>query len=135
MLRRVIALGVQTWGTDVAALRRYWAAADELGFSRVTYGDGLWSFTHDGWTMLAALAALTRRARIGPAVTYAFDPSSHHPSWLAKRAVAVDHLSGGRLDLRLGIGAEDGATAEAWHSHGIPYPAAAERIARLEECV
>jgi alkanesulfonate monooxygenase SsuD/methylene tetrahydromethanopterin reductase-like flavin-dependent oxidoreductase (luciferase family) len=131
----MIALGVQTWGTDVAALRRYWTAADELGYARVTYGDGLWGFTHDGWTMLAALAAATRRARIGPAVTFAFDASSHHPSWLAKRAVAVDHLSNGRLDLRLGIGAGDEVTAEVWRSHGIAYPPAAERIARLDESV
>jgi alkanesulfonate monooxygenase SsuD/methylene tetrahydromethanopterin reductase-like flavin-dependent oxidoreductase (luciferase family) len=64
-----LALGVQTWGTDVAALRRYWAAADGLGYARVTYGDGLWGFTHDGWSMLAALALTTGRARVGPAVT------------------------------------------------------------------
>ena len=131
----VLGLGVQTWGTDVAALKRYWAAADGLGYARVTYGDGLWGFTHDGWTMLGALALVTRRVRIGPAVTYAFDPASHHPSWLAKRAVTVDHLSEGRLDLRLGIGAEDGATAEAWRAHGIAYPPPAERIARLDETV
>lgn len=135
MLPAVIALGVQTWGTKAAALTRYWAAADRLGYARVTYGDGLWGFTHDGWTTLGALAAVTRHARIGPAVTYAFDPSSHHPSWLAKRAVAVDHLSGGRLDLRLGIGAGDPATAAVWRSHGIVYPPAAERIARLDESV
>jgi alkanesulfonate monooxygenase SsuD/methylene tetrahydromethanopterin reductase-like flavin-dependent oxidoreductase (luciferase family) len=135
MLAAVITLGVQTWGTDVAALTHYWAAADELGYARVTYGDGLWGFTHDGWTMLAALAVGTRRARVGPAVTYAFDPSAHHPSWLAKRAVAVDHLSEGRLDLRLGIGAEDSTTAQAWRSHGIAYPPAAERVARLDESV
>jgi alkanesulfonate monooxygenase SsuD/methylene tetrahydromethanopterin reductase-like flavin-dependent oxidoreductase (luciferase family) len=131
----VIGLGVQTWGTDVAALRRYWQAADELGYARVTYGDGLWAFTHDGWTMLGALAALTRRCRVGPAVTYAFDPAAHHPSWLAKRAVAADHLSCGRLDLRLGVGAEDAGTARAWRAHGIEYPAPAERIARLDESV
>lgn len=131
----MIGLGVQTWGTDVAALRRYWQAADALGYARVTYGDGLWSFTHDGWSMLGALAVLTRHARIGPAVTYAFGPGSHHPSWLAKRAVAVDHLSGGRLDLRLGVGAEDAATAAVWRSHGVEYPRAAERIARLDESV
>src|SRR2546428_3680952 len=77
--------------------------------------------------MLGALAGLTRRARIGPAVTYAFDASSHHPSWLAKRAVTVDHLSGGRLDLRLAVGAEDSATAAAWRSHPIPYPDAPTR--------
>jgi alkanesulfonate monooxygenase SsuD/methylene tetrahydromethanopterin reductase-like flavin-dependent oxidoreductase (luciferase family) len=129
----VIALGVQTWGTDLAGLRRFWRAADDLGYARIVYGDGLWAFTHDGWTMLAALATATRRARIGSAVTYAFDPSSHHPAWLAKRAVAVDHLSEGRLDLRLGVGAEDAGAAAVWRSHGISYPGSRERVARLEE--
>jgi alkanesulfonate monooxygenase SsuD/methylene tetrahydromethanopterin reductase-like flavin-dependent oxidoreductase (luciferase family) len=135
MLGGVIGLGVQTWGTDVAALKRYWTSADELGFTRVTYGDGLWRFTHDGWSMLGALATVTRRIRLGPAVTYTFDASSHHPSWLAKRAVTIDHLSGGRLDLRLGLGADDPHTAAVWRSHGIAYPPAAERLARLDESV
>jgi alkanesulfonate monooxygenase SsuD/methylene tetrahydromethanopterin reductase-like flavin-dependent oxidoreductase (luciferase family) len=131
----VITLGVQTWGTDLRALRRFWRAADDLGYARIVYGDGLWGFTHDGWTMLAALAGATRRARIGPAVTYAFDPSSHHPSWLAKRTVAVDHLSEGRLDLRFGVGAEDTSTAAVWRSHSVPYPGARERVERLEETI
>jgi alkanesulfonate monooxygenase SsuD/methylene tetrahydromethanopterin reductase-like flavin-dependent oxidoreductase (luciferase family) len=131
----MLTIGVQTWGTDVPALERYWKAADELGYARITYGDGLGDWTHDGWTMLGALAVLTRRARIGPAVTYAFDASSHHPSWLAKRAVAVDHLSGGRLDLRLAVGAEDPESARAWAAHGIRYPRAGERVETLEESV
>jgi alkanesulfonate monooxygenase SsuD/methylene tetrahydromethanopterin reductase-like flavin-dependent oxidoreductase (luciferase family) len=131
----VIALGVQTWSTDVAAVERFWRAADALGYARITYGDGLWDFTHDGWTMLGALAAATRRARIGPAVTYAFDPAAHHPSWLARRAVTVDHLSGGRLDLRLAIGAADARARAEWERHGIRYPPAAERIAAVEEAV
>ncbi len=135
MLGGVVALGVQTWSTDLAAVQRYWRAADDLGYARVTYGDGLWDFTHDGWTMLGALAGATRRARIGPAVTYAFDPAAHHPSWLAKRAVTVDHLSGGRLDLRLGIGAGDAATRAAWERHGIRYPSGAERVAAVEEAL
>jgi len=135
ILRFVIAIGVQTWGTDVAALQQYWRRADELGYARVTYGDGLWGWTHDGWTMLGALAAHTRRARLGPAVTYCFDPSSHHPSWLAKRAVTVDHLSGGRLDLRLAVGAEDSTTAAAWRSHSIPYPDAPTRVALVAETI
>ena len=131
----MIALGVQTWSTDVAAVERFWRAADELGYARITYGDGLWDFTHDGWTMLGALAAVTRRARIGPAVTYAFDRAAHHPAWLAKKAVTVDHLSGGRLDLRLAIGAEDAATRAAWEGWGIRYPAASQRIAAVDEAV
>ena len=55
----VLTLGVQTWGTEVAALQRYWAAAEALGYDRVVYGDGLWPWTYDGWTMLGALAAQT----------------------------------------------------------------------------
>src|SRR4029453_12418397 len=129
ILRCVIAIGVQTWGTDVVALQQYWRRADELGYARVTYGDGLWGWTHDGWTMLGARPRPPRPARLGPAVTYCFDPSSHHPSWLAKRAVTVDHLSGGRLDLRLAVGAEDSATVAAWQSHAIPYPDAPTRVA------
>ena len=135
MLRCVISFGVQTWGTDVVALRHYWQKADDLGYARITYGDGLWAWTHDGWTMLGALAGLTRRVRVGPAVTYCFDPSSHHPSWLAKRAVTVDHLSGGRLDLRLAVGAEASTTAAAWRSHAIPYPDAPTRVALVAETI
>lgn len=45
----------------------------------MTYGDGLADSTHDGWTLLGALAVLTRRARIGAAMTYAFS----HPGTTA----------------------------------------------------
>src|SRR5262249_56733900 len=83
--------------------------------------------------MLGVLASLTKRARVGPAVTYAFDPSSHHPAWLAKRAVAVDHLSAGRLDLRLAIGPSDAFMHAHWGRYGIRYPSARERLERLEE--
>src|SRR5919108_4886397 len=133
--RRVIAVGVQTWGTDLRALRRYWAAADALGYARVTYGDGLWDWTHDGWTRRAARARETGGCRIGPAVTYAFDRATHHVSWLAKRAVAVDHLSSGRLDVRFAVGAQAPGVADAWRRHGIAYPPPAERLARLEAVV
>jgi len=125
-------VAVQTWGTDVAALRRYWEATEILGYDGISYGDGLWKWTHDGWSALGALAAWTRRVRVGPAVTYCFDPSSHHPAWLAKRAATIDHLSAGRLDLRLGVGAPGG---ELWERHGIRYPPARERVERVEESV
>jgi len=63
MLATVIAVGVQTWGTDVAALQDYCRAADELGYARVTYGDGLWGFTHARGVCRARAAA----ARDAPA--------------------------------------------------------------------
>lgn len=129
----MMSVGVQTWGTDWPALRAYWLVAERLGYDRITYGDGLGGWTHAGWSALGALAVLTTTARIGPAVTYCFDAAAHHPSWLAKHAVTVDHLSGGRLDLRLGVGAEDPGTAELWGSHGIPYPDAGARVEILEE--
>src|SRR5262245_66464419 len=102
MLLRVLTLGVQTWGTDLAALQRYCAAAEALGYDRVVYGDGLWPWTCDGWTMLGALAVQTRRVRIGPAVTYAVDPSSHHPAGLGKRATIVDRPPDGPRGVRRG---------------------------------
>ncbi len=37
----MISVGVQTWGTHLAALRGYRQAAESLGFHGVTYGDGL----------------------------------------------------------------------------------------------
>ena len=79
-LPAMLSVGVQAWGTNVTALERYWKAADDLGYARITYGDGLADSTHDGWTMLGALAVLTRRARIGPAVTYE-ENAGRPPRW------------------------------------------------------
>ena len=70
-LPAMLSVGVQTWGTDVTALKRYWKAADDLGYARITYGDGLADSTHDGLTMPGAITVLTRRARIPPGVTCA----------------------------------------------------------------
>jgi alkanesulfonate monooxygenase SsuD/methylene tetrahydromethanopterin reductase-like flavin-dependent oxidoreductase (luciferase family) len=129
----MMTVGVQTWGIALPRLREYWARAEGLGYHRITYGDGLWPWTHDGWTMLGALAVLTRSCRIGPAVTYCFGPSARHPSWLAKASATVDHLSAGRLDLRLAVGADDRSAADVWLSHGIDYPEAGDRVKCLAE--
>ena len=55
----------------------------------------------DAWTTLGALAAITSRIRLGTLVSPA---TFRHPSVLAKSAVAVDHVSGGRVELGLGAG-------------------------------
>jgi F420-dependent oxidoreductase-like protein len=53
----------------------------------------------DAWATLAGLAAVTSRIRLGTMVS---PVTFRHPSELAK--VAVDHISGGRVELGLGAG-------------------------------
>ncbi|GAB7048165.1 hypothetical protein JCM9534A_32910 [Catenuloplanes indicus JCM 9534] len=56
---------------------------------------------YEGWTLLSALAAQTRRLRLGLLVTSnRFRP----PAMLAKIATTVDVISGGRLDFGIGAG-------------------------------
>lgn len=55
----------------------------------------------DAWATLAGLAAVTSRIRLGTMVSPA---TFRHPSQLAKVAVTVDHISGGRVELGLGAG-------------------------------
>ena len=55
----------------------------------------------EAWTVLAALGSSTSRVRLGIMVS----PIALRPApLLAKMAVTVDHLSGGRLELGLGFG-------------------------------
>ena len=55
----------------------------------------------DAWTTLAGLAAVTTRLRLGVLVSPA---TFRHPSVLAKNVTAVDHISGGRVELGIGAG-------------------------------
>ena len=84
------------------------AACEENGFEGLFRSDHYLSVegrtergSHDAWTTLGALAAITSRIRLGTLVSPA---TFRHPSVLAKSAVAVDHVSGGRVELGLGAG-------------------------------
>lgn len=120
--------------TTIDELRAVWRLADEAGF------DSCWTFDHfasigsddpsgdvfEGWTLLAAMAEGTERVRIGCMVT---GVTYRHPAVLAKIAVTVDHLSGGRLDF--GPGA---AWAEVEHQMlGLELGSLRERMDRFEE--
>lgn len=60
--------------------------------------------TWDPWALLAAVAVRTERIRLGALV---FAPARRRPWKLAREAVTVDHLSGGRLLLPVGLGVPD----------------------------
>jgi F420-dependent oxidoreductase-like protein len=114
-------------------LRAVWRVADEAGF------DHCWCMDHlatlgprddgsifEAWTLLAGMAVATSRTRIGCMVT---GNTYRHPAVLAKAAVTVDHLSGGRLEFGLGAG-----WAENEHTMlGLPFGTAGNRADWLEE--
>ena len=116
--------------SDLAAIARL---AEDLGF------DSVWNADHliyrfpgkevqgpwESWSLLAALAAVTSRVKIGPLVSCT---SFRNPALLAKIADTVDDISGGRLILGLGAG---------WHepeyiAFGYPFD---HRVSRFAEAI
>jgi alkanesulfonate monooxygenase SsuD/methylene tetrahydromethanopterin reductase-like flavin-dependent oxidoreductase (luciferase family) len=57
----------------------------------------------DPWIVLAAIASATDRVRLGPLVTPLARRRAHK---LARETVTLDHLSGGRLVLGVGLGGD-----------------------------
>jgi alkanesulfonate monooxygenase SsuD/methylene tetrahydromethanopterin reductase-like flavin-dependent oxidoreductase (luciferase family) len=58
----------------------------------------------DPWVAMSAIAGATERVRIGPLVT---PVARRRPHKLAREAVTLDHLSGGRLVLGVGLGGDN----------------------------
>jgi F420-dependent oxidoreductase-like protein len=80
----------------------------------------------DAWATLAGLAVRTRRIRLGTLVS---PVTFRHPSVLAKTAATVDHISGGRVEVGLGAGWNEGEHA----AYGFRFPSLRERMDMLEE--
>lgn len=122
--------------TDWPSLREAVLRAEAVGFDDLWVDDHLLSDEADwpdpkfeGWTTLAALAAVTRRARLGLMVGA---NTLRNPGLVAKMATTVDHVSGGRAILGIGAGwferEHDAFGFDFGHGVG-------ERLDRLAEAV
>ncbi len=117
---------------DWPQLRSRWREAEALGFTTGwTYDHLSWRTLRDGpWLgsvpLLAAAAEATERMRLGTLVT---SPNFRHPAVLAKDAMTLDRISGGRFTL--GIGA--GGTGYDADAVGLPPLAPAQRATRFAE--
>jgi alkanesulfonate monooxygenase SsuD/methylene tetrahydromethanopterin reductase-like flavin-dependent oxidoreductase (luciferase family) len=121
--------GIPAWGD----LREMAVAADEGGLDSVWMADHLIFRERSGqsygirecWTVLTAVAAVTSRVEIGPMVLAL---PFRNPALVAKMAVELDEVSGGRLVLGLGCG---------WHqpefdAFDFPFD---HRVGRFEEAL
>src|SRR6266704_1574077 len=120
--------GARSWA------RVYAAALDRIGWADGAGIGAIWVTEHHGFadgylpaplTFCAAIAARTRRARIGTAVVVS---PLIPPHALAEQAAVVDILSDGRLELGLGAGWREAEFA----SFGADY---ARRYEALEHAV
>jgi alkanesulfonate monooxygenase SsuD/methylene tetrahydromethanopterin reductase-like flavin-dependent oxidoreductase (luciferase family) len=111
-----------------------WKYLEALGF------DSIWLCDHliqpsrpdgpyfEGSTLLAGLAAVTERARIGVLV---WSNTFRHPSILAKESMTIDHISNGRLEV--GIGA--GWYVPEHEKFGLEYLPDGQRVSQFREAV
>ena len=104
------ALTLPNGGVDAQTLVTYATLAEKAGWEAVFLEDYIvWQGhmevpTYDPWVLLGAMAIATKRVRLGTMVT----PLSRRRPWkLACEAVTLDHISGGRLTLGVGLGDTD----------------------------
>jgi probable F420-dependent oxidoreductase len=106
-------------------------AVEDLGYDSLWLGEHLLYRWPDraprgpweAWSVLAALAEATNRVEFGPLVACT---AFHNPAVLAKQAITIDEISGGRFILGLGAGWNE----TEFRAFGIPFD---HRIDRFEE--
>lgn len=134
----MIRIGMHAGPQDLTIdeLKRLWQTADDNGFHWVSVWDHFYANPlvdrnnpcFEGVAAMSALAALTRNVQVGCLVFCALFRS---PGLLAKAAVTIDHLSGGRA--QIGIGA--GWLEEEFREFGYDFPPLGRRLDQLEEAL
>ncbi|GBC69192.1 Alkanesulfonate monooxygenase [archaeon HR01] len=118
------------WGEVLALAKDY----RDWGFRYLWFTDHLQpsraNTVFETWTVMAAISQHIRDARLGTTVLcYSY----RHPAVLAKMVATLDHISGGRVELGLGIGSEP--QGEEHEALGIPYQRGVERYEGFKEYV
>lgn len=102
--------------------------AEAAGFDSVWVGDSVLARPRlEALTTLAAVAARTRRVRLGTAILL---PALRQPVVLANEIANVDLIANGRLVLGLGIASKGDAITREFQACGVPH---VQRIGRFEE--
>ncbi|MFX1245689.1 MAG: LLM class flavin-dependent oxidoreductase, partial [Promethearchaeota archaeon] len=133
-----LSFGIQIgnyFGFDYDTIKEIALTAEKIGY------DALWISDHffidknpattsclEAWTVLSALASITKTLRLGTLVTC---NGFRYPTVLAKIAATVDVISNGRLEFGIGAGWKKNEHV----NYGIPFPSLKERMDRLEESV
>lgn len=122
-------------GHDWPEIKRSAIHAEDTGWNGIWVADHFMPFqgdpngpNHEVWALLAGLAAVTERVRLGPMVcgnTY------RNPAVLTKQAVSVDHVSGGRVVLGIGAGWQENEHT----AYGLEFGTFTDRFERLEEAL
>jgi len=130
------------FGVTLPQIKRSWQEARDTAIEIDALGyDSLWVCDHvygvpvpdlpifEAWSELAAVAALTQRAKLGTLVT---PPFFRNPAILAKQIATIDHVAGGNRMIA-GLGA--GWFQPEFEGTGSPFPSLRERLRALEEMV
>jgi alkanesulfonate monooxygenase SsuD/methylene tetrahydromethanopterin reductase-like flavin-dependent oxidoreductase (luciferase family) len=129
----VLLLPTDPWPETVKLARRL----EQLGYAHI------WTYDHLSWRRyrdrawfaaipwLTGLAAQTSTIRFGTMVA---SPAFRHPVTLAKEAMTLDHVSGGRFTLGVGAGGT-GFDTEVFGGHAPTRSQRAERLGEFVEAI
>ncbi|MBX3503178.1 MAG: LLM class flavin-dependent oxidoreductase [Alphaproteobacteria bacterium] len=102
--------------------------AERLGFDSLWVGDSLLARPrHDPLTLLAAVAARTRKPELGTAVLL---PALRNPVVLAQQVATLDRIAEGRLILGIGIASDVPNIRAEFVAAGVPFE---KRVGRMVE--
>src|SRR2546427_8273324 len=102
--------------------------AEAAGFDAIWIGDSITARPrHEPLTLLAAVAARTRRVRLGTAVLL---PALRNPVVLAHVVGTLDRIAEGRVILGVGIAADTPAIRKEFEAVGVPFE---RRVGRFLE--